>query len=71
MYKWKKDNKYPEFADTCRDLLRLQALALINGGLDGTLNPAITKLMLSQHGIRDKQEVDAKVHGSIKISWEE
>lgn len=45
----------------CRlfDLIEQQQhQALVNNGLWGSFNPAITKMMLTKHGYSDKQEVD-------------
>jgi len=35
----------------------LQHRGLVNGGLSGKFNPAITKMMMTKHGYSDKQEL--------------
>lgn len=48
------------FSDIVKDLAATQELKLMNGGLGGTMNPAITKLILHKHGHSEKTEVDNK-----------
>ena len=40
-----------------------QHQALVNNGLFGAFNPAITKMMLTKHGYSDKQEIDHTTNG--------
>lgn len=56
--KWGVDNE--DFSDTLDAIKTLQESKLLNGGLGGTFNSTITKLMLSNHGYSEKQEVDHK-----------
>ena len=56
MYEYAKQNK--EFSDTLEAIKTLQENKLINGGLTSSFNPTITKLMLSNHGYSEKQEID-------------
>ncbi len=60
-------NEWPEgiddeikhnFSDIIKDLAATQELKLMNGGLGGTMNPTITKLILHKHGHTEKTEVD-------------
>lgn len=44
--------------DTIERIEQLQEKLLLKGGLLGDFNPTITKLMMSNHGYSDKQEVD-------------
>ena len=47
-----------EFFDTLEAIKTVQENKLLNGGLTGSFNSTITKLMLSNHGYREKQEID-------------
>ena len=58
MYAWAKDENKPEFSDIFKELLEWQERKLVNGGLSGGFNPAVTKMMLTKHGYSDKQEID-------------
>lgn len=65
-------NKYAvdnaDFSDTLEAIKTLQENKLINGGLSNVFNANITKLMLSNHGYSDKQEVDQKITNKLDIS---
>ena len=55
LYEWKRTK--PEFSDTLTKLNARQHQMLVAGGLDGTHNAAITKLILAtNHGYSDKSE---------------
>lgn len=54
LYDWGKAN--PEFSDLLSKLLSKQEDLLLNNGLNGTFNPAITKLVLTKHNYSDKVE---------------
>lgn len=57
------------FSDiTCR-IMAEQEIKLVDKGLIGEFNPAITKLMLTKHGFTDRQEVDAKVTTQTHEEW--
>lgn len=57
VYKWaEEDDK--EFSDILDILMDFQHLTLVSGGLKNTLNPTITKLMLTKHGYSDRQDVE-------------
>ena len=49
-----------DFSDTLEGIMAMQEHKLINKGLTGDFNATITKLMLSNHGYAEKQEVDNK-----------
>ncbi|MDE1484439.1 DNA-packaging protein [Xenorhabdus bovienii] len=51
-------NQSSEFKDTLEGIKTLQENRLINKGLLGEFNATITKLMLSNHGYSEKQEVN-------------
>ena len=57
IYNWATEEK-PEFLRIFTRVDQLQHRALVNGGLSGKYNPAITKMMLTKHGYSDKQELD-------------
>jgi hypothetical protein len=58
LYAWR--DQHPEFSDTLDRVLKKQAVSLINNGLMGDFNSAIAKLMLANHGYRERSEVDNK-----------
>ena len=55
-YAWR--DSIDEFSDTLEAVMKMQAVALINNGLTGEFNSAITKLMMANHGYRERSEVD-------------
>ena len=58
VYQWAKDDDKAEFSDIFTRVMHSQERCLVNHGLRGTFNPAITKMMLTKHGYSDKQELD-------------
>lgn len=58
LYAWR--DQHPDFSDTLDRVLKKQAVSLINNGLAGEFNSAIAKLMLANHGYRERSEVDNK-----------
>jgi hypothetical protein len=69
MYAWGRDNK--QFSDILAKLLTVQEKTLLAGGLGGTMNSTISKLVLSKHGYSDKAEVEQKITATpaIEIVW--
>lgn len=65
VYKWAQE--IPEFSDIFERLMAKQADKLIQGGLDGSFNAPITKMLLTKHDYSDKQEIDHTTKGD-KIS---
>jgi len=55
-YAWR--DTIEDFSDTLESVMKMQAVALINNGLSGEFNSAITKLMMANHGYRERSEVD-------------
>lgn len=55
-YEWSKHEDKKEFADIFTRVQAAQERKLINRGLTGDFNPAVTKMMLTKHGYSDKQE---------------
>jgi len=50
-YAWEK--LYPEFSYDIDRLRKLQASRLVEGGLSGSYNPTIAKVLLTKHGYRE------------------
>lgn len=72
IYEWAKNKeKDPEgrFSYIVEALDDYQEFELIQGGLDGTHNPTISKLLLHKHGHSDKVEQDVNAH--LSVSHEE
>lgn len=57
LYEWAKDPD-KEFSDILEAINDKQPLILINKGLRGDFNSAITKLALGKHGYSDKATVE-------------
>jgi len=55
IYSWAKDDDKKPFSDLLEILLAKQEKMLLNGGLSGTFNASITKLMLSKHDYSEKK----------------
>lgn len=56
IYKYRDEDA--RFSDTLERIESLQEKMLLKGGLMGDFNPTITKLMMSNHGYSEKQQVD-------------
>lgn len=63
LYEWSTHPDKQEFSDICKKVMEFQERKLVNGGLGGGFNPAVTKMMLTKHGYSDKQEVDHTTKG--------
>lgn len=65
LYKWAEDDK--QLSDTLKKLQSIQEATLIDGSLANKLNPTISKLMLANHGYRERQDItsDDKQLGAI------
>lgn len=57
-YVWAKEEDKAEFLDILMRIEEMQERELVNCGLAGEFNPAITKMMMTKHGYSDKQEID-------------
>lgn len=64
LYKWAETDD--EFSDTLSKIQTLQEASLVKGGLENKLNPTITKLMLANHGYREKSEIEQNISGELK-----
>src|SRR5699024_3693607 len=65
IYKYRDESD--RFSDTLERIESLQESKLVNGGLLGDFNATIAKLMLSNHGYSEKQQIDnTSSDGSMK-----
>ncbi len=55
LYNWGEDD--PGLLHTLETLKNIQEAKLLKGGLNGTYNATIVKLMLANHGYRDRQDI--------------
>lgn len=60
IYDWAKKKENKKFKYTLDQLMTNQECKLLNSGLSGEFNSAITKLALVNHGYSDKKEDDEK-----------
>lgn len=69
LYDWAKI--HPGFSYSLRRLNQKQEQLLVGNGLAGVYNSAISKLILSNHGYREKtvQEVTGAEGGPVNVSW--
>ena len=67
LYNWSDKEENKDFLHILDRLNQRQHIRLISGGLDGSLNPSITKLVLGKHGYHDKVDTDVTSKGK-KIS---
>ena len=61
IYRWIEAGVSDEFSDLLSKLDTTQERMLIQGGLKGGFNAAITKLLLSKHGYSDNQQSQAAI----------
>ena len=57
VYNWANESN-PDFLRIFTRVEQMQHKRLVNGGLSGDFNPAITKMMLTKHGYSDKVVTD-------------
>jgi hypothetical protein len=71
LYNWDKEDK-PEFFGILAAIKEKQQKVLLNKGLTGDFNAAITKLVLGKHGYHDKQdtELTGKDGGAVATTIE-
>jgi len=67
LYDWRDQEGKEEFSDILDQILVLQQQELVNNGLSGDFNAAITKLVLGKHGYSDKVDTDVTTKGE-KVS---
>ena len=59
---WPKDEDKKEFSVILDRINQKQECVLLDNGLDGTFNSAITKLVLGKHGYNDRpQQTDTQI----------
>lgn len=58
LYNWAKEEVSEEYLSIFMRVEQMQHRILVNNGLAGSFNHAITKMMLTKHGYSDKTEVD-------------
>jgi hypothetical protein len=63
---WYKNKVDEEFLILYERVMPKQARELINGGLKGDFNPAITKMLLAKHGYSDK--VETEISGGLSVA---
>ena len=56
LYEWA--GKYKDFSDSLERLNGLQEKLTVNKSLIGDFNPAVSKLILHNHGYSERQEID-------------
>jgi len=66
VYKWRNEN--PEFSYTLARLLLKQEQTALNKGLTGDFTPAITKLVLANHGYSDR--IEQNTTAVVKVTGE-
>lgn len=59
MYRWGDEEGKEEFKEILDAIQRDQQQILLNSGLLGRFNPAITKLVLGKHGYHEKTESES------------
>lgn len=67
IYAWAE--LWEEVADFIEVISTHQEVSLIDNGLNGTFNPAITKMLLSRLGYADKTETDVTSGGQQLNAW--
>lgn len=62
LYEWAKTDE--EISESITKIKKVQQLGLVRGGLEGILNPTITKLILScNHGMSEQARIDHTTQG--------
>lgn len=63
VYDWSNQPEKQEFSDMLKKILVQQERVLLNNGLSGVFNAAITKLALTKHNYSDKVDSDMTTGG--------
>jgi len=61
LYRWRDDEDKAEFREILDAIQHSQHQILMNRGLSGDFNPAITKLILGKHGHHEKTETESSI----------
>jgi hypothetical protein len=68
VYEWAK--KHPEFSESLTRAVRAQKDLLVQGGLFGSYEKTIVKLLLgANHGVVEKVETKNEHSGQMTVSW--
>lgn len=67
IYDWQNQEGKEVFSDILEKILAKQAKLLINSGLKGDFNAAITKLALGKHGYHDKVDSSVSVENPLTV----
>lgn len=67
---WADNPEHDEFIGILDAIQAKQHSLLINSGLTGEFNSAITKLVLGKHGYSEKQETTLQGAGGGAVKWE-
>lgn len=67
VYRWEKEEGKEQFRDILEQISESQECGLINKGLSGDFNSAITKMMLTKHGYSDKMDIDQDTNLTVNI----
>lgn len=67
LYNWAKEEDKQEFSDILRKINSDQEFELVNQGLSGGFNPAITKLVLGKHGYSEKRELSGDPERPVQV----
>lgn len=68
LYEWAK--KHTEWKSAMNNLAAAQEQKLLSGGLSGTYNSTIAKLVLTKHGYSDKQEISGAEGKPLQVeTW--
>jgi len=68
MYEWLQEDDKREFSEIVKAMKAIAHENLVTGGLDGSFNASITKLMLSKHGYNDTEDKNAGLSVNITIN---
>lgn len=67
VYSWARDPEKQEFSDIVKQIMDMQHYELAEGGINGSFNPTISKLILAKHGHSDKAEVTQDVNAKHEV----
>lgn len=67
--KWRDDERKPEFMETFERCKSEQCRLVVNKGLKNEFSPTIAKLILGNHGFREKTEQEISGPGGGPQEW--
>jgi len=65
IYNW--GEKHPDFLQTLDRIQTKQKKVTLNKGLTNEFQPTIAKLVLANHGLHDKQDIDQKTEIAYQV----